>query len=138
MITRNRRSAVTHIEPLLCAHLFDQQNLWDAQLDADVRDGFSVDKVLLQPNMPPHGLHHAQAHGVEIIADADRGKLVGDCAASWLKPSDKGLVSLQLSNHALAVRRRLVWPVDAAFHHLVTRHVHDAHRIIVRWVDEGK
>jgi hypothetical protein len=42
----------THIEPLLRAHLLDEQHLRDPQLHSHMRDGFAVDEVLLEPNVP--------------------------------------------------------------------------------------
>ena len=66
----------THIEPLLCPHLFDQEHLWYAKLDPHMRNGLAVDEVLLQSDVPPHGFHHAEAHCVKMFSDADHRKLV--------------------------------------------------------------
>jgi hypothetical protein len=43
---------LTHIEPLLRAHLLHQQDLGDSELHAHVRDRLAVDEVLLQAHMP--------------------------------------------------------------------------------------
>ena len=85
---------MTHIEPLLRAHLLHQQHLRDPQLHPDVRNRLAVHKVLLQPHVPPHGLHHAQAHGVVVVFDLYGWKLVYHTAGVWLEPSDQCLVSL--------------------------------------------
>ena len=42
----------THIEPLLCAHLFNQQHLRDSQFQTHVWDRLAVHEVLLQAHMP--------------------------------------------------------------------------------------
>ena len=129
----HNHSINTHIEPLLRAHLLDQQNLGDPQLHPHVRNRLAVYKILLQPHMSPNRFHHAQAHRVVVIADTDRRKLVGDRAIERLQPRDERLVSLQLCDHALAIGRRLIRPVDPALHHLVACHVHDAHCGRVDW-----
>ena len=53
-IVRSADTGGAHIETLLGAQLFDEQNLWDAKLGADVRDDLAVDEILLEPNVPPH------------------------------------------------------------------------------------
>ena len=71
--------------------------------------------------------HHPQTHRVVLVADADRGELIGDRAVHWLNPRDQGLVALELRDHALRVGGRLERPVDAAFHDPVAVHVYNAH-----------
>ena len=91
-------------------------------------NGLAVHEVLLQPHVAPHGLHHAQAHRVVVVADADRRELVRHSAVERLQPRDQRLVALELRDHALAVGRGLERPVHAALDDLVAGHVDDAHR----------
>ena len=117
----------THIEPLLGAHLLDKQDLRNSELDANMRDDLAVDEVLLEPDVAPHGLHHAERHRVEVVPDSNSRKLVLYGAVVRLKPSDKRLIPLELRYHALAVGGRVIRPVNAALYDLVSGHVDDAH-----------
>lgn len=118
-----------YIKALLRPHFLDEKDLWDAQLDTNMRNDLAVDKVLLQPYMPPHRLHHAQAHRVVMFADSDGGELIFYRAVIGLEPGDQGLVSLKLCYHALAVWGGFERPVHAALDHPVAGHVYDAHGV---------
>jgi hypothetical protein len=72
-------------------------------------------------------LHHPERHGVVLILDPDRGKLLSDAPGVGLQPGDQGLVALELRDHALAVGRRVERPIHAHLYHAVQGHVDGAH-----------
>jgi len=84
--TRKQARFGTHIEPLLRAHFFHEQDLWDPQLGANVWDGLAIHKVLAQLHVLPQRLHLPQRQGVVLVADPDHRELVGDLAVVRLQP----------------------------------------------------
>ena len=68
----------THIETLLCTHLFHQQDLRDPEFGSYVLQGLAVDEILPELDVLPQRLHLAERQRVVLVADADDGELVSD------------------------------------------------------------
>jgi len=111
-----------------------------------VRDDFAVDKVLLEPDMAPYGLHLPQAQSVVLVMDPDSGKLLRDASAYGLKkvslkikkmkfpidhthfkPRYDRFISFQVFYHILRIRRPGERPWYPRLDDVVARQVYEPH-----------
>jgi len=118
---------MTHIESRLRAQLLGQQGHGDLELHPAVGRALHVLEPLLQTHVPPDGLHHPQADGVEALLDPYGGDLVLHRAAHGLQPRHQALVPLQMPHHLPAAGGEGVPPVLPGAHHLDAAHVHALH-----------
>ena len=70
-IEQPNSSRNAHLKPLLRAHFLREQDGGDAE-----HGSLPVDETPAQSNVPPDGLHHAQAEGVEGVPNSHGRELV--------------------------------------------------------------
>jgi hypothetical protein len=122
-----RKGKKTHIESRLRAQLLGQQGHGDLELHPAVGRALHVLEPLLQTHVPPDGLHHPQADGVELVVDPDGRHLVVDRPFKRLQPRDEPLVALQVGHHLPAARGQPVPPALARVDHAHLGHVQALH-----------
>jgi hypothetical protein len=103
----------TYVEPRLRPDLLGEEHAGYAELVPPEVGSLEVVEALLEADVPPYGLHHAEAEAVEAVGQLQGGDLVLLRPARGLEPEDQALVALELWYHGLAAGWQGVVPLLA-------------------------